>query len=92
MSNFNIIFGQRIETGKIFDITGGEIETGSVPRTRDISVAECAVDEVGSVVGALVADGKHLPVLLGHQTRKFVGQRKFFLEVTDFEESHDHPL
>ena len=39
LRDFDVILGQRIETGEVLDVAVGKVETGAMPRARDHSVA-----------------------------------------------------
>ena len=78
--DLDIILGQRIESGEILDIPSLKAEARPVPRAGDDPLAKGPVDQVGPVVGALVAHGVQLTVLPGHQTRHLLGQGKLFLK------------
>jgi hypothetical protein len=39
LRDFDVILGQRIETGEVLDVAVGKVETGAMPRARDHSIA-----------------------------------------------------
>jgi hypothetical protein len=79
ISDLYIILWEGVETRKVFNVTIRQIEASPMPGASDDSISKSPVDKIGTIVRALVANGKHLAILLGHQTGDFISQRKLSL-------------
>lgn len=89
-----LVARKRIQSRIILDISGLNIETGSVPGTPDSSVSQCSGVQQRSIVSTFCADRVQLSFLFDQQyfTAVVSQRQQFHLVVLDVILIADHTL